>query len=344
MRDMSWGRVGVLFAIAALAALAPMAGCSNEGPALPESPPEYLLDLGSTGDPGPVLVWPLDVAAAGDGSIYVCHFASPRVSRYATDGSFVAAWNLADVLGPEGPTLEYATLGAVAADAAGVIFVADLVDPILVRFDPRTGTATHRLFDVALGGLDVAADGTVYLSGSAGFEAPDGRYGYGARRIWKLSNAGDVLAEWTPKVPPGRTWKPGPLTSTPEGGVMVIDAGSNRVQEYDANGRLLADWGLVEPRDTQTLGLALGPDDRVYVSRWGVLQRRDAPASASGVIRAVTCQVEIYSRDGRLLSVLGSEGTDPGQFRVANGVAVDASGALYVADYQSHRVQKFAYP
>jgi DNA-binding beta-propeller fold protein YncE len=74
------------------------------------------------------------------------------------------------------------------------------------------------------------------------------------------------------------------------------------------------------------MGLALSPDGRVFVSR-----RRDST-------------VEIYSRTGRLLSVLGEDGLDPGQFNIPAGLAVDASGALYVTEFYGHRVQKFAYP
>ncbi len=114
--------------------------------------------------------------------------------------------------------------------------------------------------------------------------------------------------------------------SDPQGGVVILDTASNRVQEYDANGAIVSDWGLVDPLGSNAKGVAVGPDGRVFVSRW-----------AASV-------VEIYSRTGGLLSVLGSEGPDPEQFGAPAGLAVDASGALYVTDYVNHRVQKFAYP
>ena len=47
--------------------------------------------------------------------------------------------------------------------------------------------------------------------------------------------------------------------------------------------------------------------------------------------------------DGRLLQVLGSRGSDPGQFVGPKGVAVDPlTGHLYVADTGNGRIQRLA--
>ncbi|MBI3679506.1 MAG: 6-bladed beta-propeller, partial [Acidobacteria bacterium] len=46
--------------------------------------------------------------------------------------------------------------------------------------------------------------------------------------------------------------------------------------------------------------------------------------------------------DGQILGVLGEFGKAPGKFDFAHHLAVDSSGAIYVAEIKNWRVQKFA--
>jgi len=45
--------------------------------------------------------------------------------------------------------------------------------------------------------------------------------------------------------------------------------------------------------------------------------------------------------DGQILGVLGSHGKKQGKFDFAHNIAVDSSGAIYVAEIKNWRVQKF---
>jgi len=47
-------------------------------------------------------------------------------------------------------------------------------------------------------------------------------------------------------------------------------------------------------------------------------------------------------RVGQILGVLGSHGKTPGKFDFAHNLAVDSTGAIYVAEIKNWRVQKFA--
>jgi DNA-binding beta-propeller fold protein YncE len=51
--------------------------------------------------------------------------------------------------------------------------------------------------------------------------------------------------------------------------------------------------------------------------------------------------VQKFDNDGNFLMKWGGKGTGEGQFSHATGIAVDADGEVFVADYQNKRVQKF---
>lgn len=53
-------------------------------------------------------------------------------------------------------------------------------------------------------------------------------------------------------------------------------------------------------------------------------------------------RVLLYSLTGTPLGGFGSYGTDPGQFASPRDVAVDETGAIYVADAENNRIQKFS--
>ena len=52
--------------------------------------------------------------------------------------------------------------------------------------------------------------------------------------------------------------------------------------------------------------------------------------------------MQVFSPEGRILRKWGSEGFGDGQFESPFGIAVDASGNVYVADNQNNRVQVFS--
>ena len=51
--------------------------------------------------------------------------------------------------------------------------------------------------------------------------------------------------------------------------------------------------------------------------------------------------VKKYNSEGELLTQWGYQGSDPGEFQLPSGIAVDYSGYVYVGDWLLNRVQKF---
>jgi hypothetical protein len=45
--------------------------------------------------------------------------------------------------------------------------------------------------------------------------------------------------------------------------------------------------------------------------------------------------------EGKVLGVLGSFGKMPGKLDIPHSIAVDSTGAIYVADYRNWRIEKF---
>ena len=59
------------------------------------------------------------------------------------------------------------------------------------------------------------------------------------------------------------------------------------------------------------------------------------------VVDGLNHRVQVFTREGKLLSGWGSQGSGEGQFDMPWGIAVDGGGHVYVADWKNDRVQKF---
>jgi len=53
-------------------------------------------------------------------------------------------------------------------------------------------------------------------------------------------------------------------------------------------------------------------------------------------------RVQKFTPEGKFVTEWGEFGDGPGQLNVPLGIAVDASGNVYVSDSHNHRIQKFA--
>jgi DNA-binding beta-propeller fold protein YncE len=123
----------------------------------------------------------------------------------------------------------------------------------------------------------------------------------------------------------------------------VVDAGHQRIQVFDRDGRFVTMWGdegddagqfRFRPRHRCDAagaacapaiggGVAVDEQGRVYVADYG------------------NHRVQVFDRAGRLLSLWGREGGGPGEFGLPHGIAVDGAGRVYVGDLQDHRIQVF---
>jgi DNA-binding beta-propeller fold protein YncE len=110
--------------------------------------------------------------------------------------------------------------------------------------------------------------------------------------------------------------------------VLVTDHYNNRVQRFDADGKLLGHFAVLPNPG----GLAVDKAGNVYVSHF--------PASRMSKEQTPD-RVTVYSPAGKLLREWGKSGDGDGEFSWPGGLAIGKDGRVYVADQTNRRVQVF---
>jgi len=162
----------------------------------------------------------------------------------------------------------------------------------------------------------IANDGSFYVSD-----------GYGNNRIVKFDANGKFLLQWGNKgKAAGQFDLPHALTFDQDR-VYVLDRGNRRVQIFDRDGRYITEWK--GPPFASLQDVKIGRDGLAFVVQMGPAKLPDV----SGVL--------VMRADGSLIERVGRFGNYDGQFLDLHWVAVAKSGAVYTADFEGKRVQKF---
>ena len=214
--------------------------------------------------------------------------------------------------------------------------------------------------------ISVNSQGMVYVADRARDElsiySPEGKY------VGKFEPNGDG----------GFVWSPIASTFDAQGNLYVTDAteGKHRVLIFDPSGRLVREFGKEgagQGEFTFPNGIAVAADGRIFVAN-GNLGRidmfdnggnflasfgRGSGVGSIGLARGLAVDGDrLYAVDnvGHTVQVfgivkdqpsysfsLGSQGIENGQLLYPNGVAVDITGRVYVADRKNNRVQVWSY-
>ncbi|MBL9214422.1 MAG: hypothetical protein JNG83_02990 [Opitutaceae bacterium] len=299
---------------------------------------------------------PIATATDAGGNVYVADTGNHTVRRIAPTGETVTLAGAAGVAGSAdgaGTSARFNSPAGVAVDAGGNVYVAD--------------TGNHTVRRIAASGVVTTLAGTAGLPGSADgaggaarFNAPSGVAVDGAGNVYVADFANDTVRVITPggavATLAGRAGEPGSadglgtaaqfngpraLAVDGAGGVYVADTGNHTV-------RRIAPGGLV-----QTLaGTARGAGS---VDGTGAAARFNAPGGiavdAGGnvfvgdtnnhTLRRITAAGVVTTLGGKAGSAGNVDGTGAAaRFDHPAGVAVDAAGRIYVADYRNHTLRR----
>lgn len=267
--------------------------------------------------------------------VYVADQGNERVARFVLDPSTLQptaapSFSAVDLSAPQGVALNPAgTLVYVADDDHHRIVVLNATSLDQVGAVGTLGTGPGQLqnpYDVAVDSHDpnrlFVADNLnnrvdVFDATTLGFLGTIGAQGYGPG----TGNMAIIRSV-------------GALTDTPGGGVDVADTANDRIQAFDVNNGIRSIWGVSGRGPgyfTRPEGVAFAPDGTIAVAdafdeRIGLIAPDGTWAGLRGQVSASTG--------------FATEGGNPGQFDLPHGVAYDAAGNLWVADYGNDRVQE----
>ncbi|MGZ8919679.1 MAG: 6-bladed beta-propeller, partial [Limisphaerales bacterium] len=192
-------------------------------------------------------------------------------------------------------------------------------------------------------------------------------------RVQKFSSNGEYLLSW--QMPQTDKGKPKGMIKDRDGNVIVIEPHYSRVNHFDPQGKLLAQWGengtniskLQFPR-----AVAINSRGDVFVSEYGLVERIQrfghhgtnfiqafgGPGTASAELNraegigigpddrlyvADSCnhRIQIFSPEGEFLQAFGRAGSGPGQFSYPYDIRIDSEGNRFVCEFGNSRVQIF---
>lgn len=246
-------------------------------------------------------------------NVWVFNRGAHPVMQFDKNGKLLQSW----------PEMPVTSSHGIRVDPEGNVWTIDVAAHRVLKFTPQ-----GRLLMAigAVGGAAGKQDSKDAFNRPTSIAfAPNGDFlisdGYVNARVVKFNKSGDFLLQWGSKgTGDGEFDLVHDVVLDSEGLVYVADRNNQRVQIFDQNGKFLRKW--------TGIGAAWG---LAYVARENVMLMCDG----------VNDRIVKLSLDGQIQGVLGSHGKTWGKLDFPHHMAVDSTGAIYVAEIKNWRVQKF---
>lgn len=238
-------------------------------------------------------------------------------------GNLIHSWGSNRFIAPHGLTI----------DSNDNIWLTDIALHQVFKFD-RNGKLLLVLGEALVPGsgpnhFNGPTDVTVLENGT--FFIADG---YGNNRVLKFSPSGQLLSIWGGEKrgnKPGQFNLPHSIDSDEKDRIYISDLINKRIQIFNQDGEFLyqwknKEWGI-------PYAVKIFTDKRFIVDGGSPGQRGLPLANRSGIY-----QIDKY---GNVKDSFGKLGHLDGEFLIAHDMAQDSHGALYVAEINGRRVQKF---
>jgi DNA-binding beta-propeller fold protein YncE len=272
------------------------------------------------------------VAVDAQDRVYLITRGDSRVIVYEPGGAFIRSWGEDRFT----PRTHGITIGP-----DGAVYCTDDADQTVRKFTPEgellltlgtsgiasdTGYDGKDLASITHGGPPFNRPTNVAIGPNGDLYVTDG---YGNARVHRFSADGALLHSWgAPGTGPGQFNLPHGIAALADGRLLVADRENDRIQVFTLDGRYLEEWTSVQ-RPTQ---IVQGGDGRIYVAElwWRPGQRSyvHGPIADEQYGR-----ISILDLDGQPVARIGGGPPNtPGSFCAPHGLAVDSTGAIYVAE------------
>jgi sugar lactone lactonase YvrE len=186
---------------------------------------------------------------------------------------------------------------------------------------------------LTLGKAGVAGEGNDVFSGPADvvvggngdiFVADGHVAGTAIGRIVKFAKNGTFIKAWGKRGNgPGEFDTAHAMAMDSRGRIFVADRGNNRIQIFDQDGKVLAEWRQFG----RPSGIAITRDDTIYVA-----DSESGPDTGAHELPGIKKGIRIGSaKDGRVTAFIEDMESTTGDHSGAEGVGVDAQGNVYGA-------------
>ncbi len=260
--------------------------------------------------------WPVDVATAPDGNLFVADTFNDRIVKYTPGGAYITAW------GSSGTgNGQFNLPRSVATDPSGNVYVVDYGDRVqkftstggFIGTWGSSGSGNGQFDDPE--GIAVSNEGDVYVADTQN------------NRVQRFDADGTYLGQWgSTGNGNGQFEGPTGIATDNFGYVYVTDYWNGRVQKFSSAGLFVLKWGT------------FGTGDGQFETPWGI----DVQGAQVFVSEIGASRIQRFSVDGNFQLKWGSYGSGDGQFSNGPfGVAAGPGGRVYAADTYNLRVQAF---